>query len=61
MKCRCRCDPKVRSGKPVKEGEKTYWQQIFFCDNPNCPSYKKDIGIRKVNIFDEQDIQEEPI
>lgn len=61
MQCRCRCDPKVRSGQPVKEGEKTYWKQIFFCDNPNCPNYQKDIGIRKVNIFDEQDIKEEQI
>ena len=59
MKCKCKCETKVRRGEPIEEGGKAYWQQIFFCDNPQCPNYKKDIGLRKVNIFDETDIIEE--
>lgn len=59
MKCKCRCEPKVRSGEPIEENGKAYWRQIFFCDNPQCPHYKQDIGTRKVNIFDETDIIEE--
>lgn len=59
MKCRCRCDPRVKSGQPAKEGDKVYWQQIFFCDNPGCQNYQKDIGKRMINIFDEQDVKEE--
>lgn len=59
MNCKCNCEPKVRWGAPLKEGEKSYWHQIFYCDNPNCTNYKKDIGTRKINIFDESEIIEE--
>lgn len=59
MKCQCNCEPRVRRGEAIKENDKAYWQQIFFCDNPNCANYKKDIGIRKINIFNETDIIEE--
>ena len=58
MKCQCNTEPAIRKGQPVKDGEKVYWKQSFVCQNPNCGCYKKDIGERLVNIFDESEIIE---
>jgi hypothetical protein len=59
MECKCNVEPRVRRGGAIQEGGKTYWQQIFYCDNPNCDMYQKDIGVRKINVLDETDIVEE--
>lgn len=59
MECKCKVEPRVRRGEAIQEGGKTYWQQIFYCDNPKCDMYQKDIGVRKINVLDETDIVEE--
>ena len=58
MRCQCNVSPRVISGSPVKDGDKSYWKQIFICDNPNCTRYKNQIGERLVNIFDESEVIE---
>lgn len=60
MLCRCGNEASVKSGQPVREGEKVYWKQIFVCNNPNCSENEKEIGERLVNIFDETEIVEKP-
>jgi len=48
----------IVDGRPVKDGEKAYWRQLYVCNNPNCNSYKKEVGERLINIFDESEIIE---
>lgn len=59
MKCSCNIAPQVRNGKAVQEDGKTWWRQIFYCNNPACPHHGKDIGERKINVLDETEIIEE--
>lgn len=58
MECKCNTQPMVKSATPIKDGEKTYWKQVFICNDPNCENYRKEIGERLVNIFDESEIIE---
>lgn len=55
MKCKCGIEPKIRKGAPVQKEGKAFWVQIFTCNNPECPSYGKDIGERMINIFDQSE------
>ncbi|MBQ4649887.1 MAG: hypothetical protein IJB73_04220 [Firmicutes bacterium] len=59
MKCsQCNNELMIVDGRPVKDGEKAYWRQLYVCNNPNCNSYKKEVGERLINIFDESEIIE---
>lgn len=58
MECKCNTQPSVKEGKPVKDGDKTYWKQIFVCNDPKCEDYGKEIGERLVNIFDNKEVIE---
>lgn len=58
LKCKCETMPVVKAGKPVKNGDKAYWKQVFVCNDPNCSEHGKEIGERLVNIFDETEIIE---
>lgn len=58
MECKCNTQPIVKSGSPVRDGEQVFWRQVFICNNPNCSDYRKEIGERLVNIFDEREIIE---
>ena len=59
MKCLCKTEPEIIKGEPVREGEKAYWRQIFVCKDPNCSNFGKQIGERRINIFDNTDVEEE--
>lgn len=59
MKCSCDVAPVVRRGTPKKEKDRALWVQVFTCNNPLCINCGKDIGERRVNIFDEADVEEE--
>ena len=53
MQCpKCVTAPRLREGKPLKDGENVYIVQIYKCNDPRCENYDKDIGEVRTDLFD---------